>query len=81
MLNFTFLHFGELQRHERQETDTIVFTNEIFRLRPVISQTITSHLCGKPFDQSEFELFIILRDNFSWSESQHVYNNQIYHNF
>ena len=43
----------------------------------MIGQTITSHLCEKLLDQSEFVLFIILRDNFPWSESQHVCNDRI----
>lgn len=44
----------------------------------MIGQTVTFHLWGKPFDQSEFVLFIILIDNFPRSESEHVYDNQIY---
>ena len=43
----------------------------------MIGQTITSHLCEKLLDPSEFVLFIILRDNFPWSESQHVYNDRM----
>ena len=51
------------------------FNGEKFRLQPMIGHTISFHSCEKLFDQSEFVLFIILIDNFPWSESHHVYNN------